>query len=685
VFDTVLVANRGEISVRVISTLKRLGIRSVAIFSDEDQGARHVREADDALRVGPAPAHQSYLNIERVLEAAVRAGAQAIHPGYGFLSENAAFVRACEQARIVFIGPSVESVEMMGDKIRAKAAVAAAGVAVVPGRAHAMMDDHELASAAQEAGYPVLVKPSAGGGGKGMRLVNSPDDLAAAIVSARRESAASFGDDTLFIERYVESPRHVEVQILADNFGNAIHLGERECSLQRRHQKVIEESPSPLMSEHSRRAITAAALRVGEVARYRGAGTVEFIVSSARPDEFFFMEMNTRLQVEHPVTEMVTNIDLVEQQLRVAAGERLSITQDDVQPRGHAVEARIYAEDPTRDFLPTGGDLLFLREPRGTGLRVDSSLVHGTHVGTIYDPLLAKVIAHGKDRGEALDRLERAVGDLVIFGVVTNTTFLRHLLANDDVRRGALDTNLIGRLLSEGGGRENLGKTSLLECAAGFAVAQLLRLENQVAGDSRFDVPDGWRIGEHATTTFSVVISESVALDVAVAGTWRDARVTVDGAGPSAPVRCLEWRRVSSEVVELFLSVRDRATRVLVGFEGPRTWIWQGGWTTRWRVVMPTRGGGESDTHDADVRSPMPGVVIHVSVQEGDDVSPGDALLVVEAMKMEHTLVAPHTGRVVGVFVNLGDQVVLDQVVARVTSIAAESSDVLVGSETPTE
>jgi acetyl-CoA/propionyl-CoA carboxylase biotin carboxyl carrier protein len=674
VFDTVLVANRGEIAVRIISTLRRMGVRSVAIYSDEDEGARHVREADHAVHVGPTPAHESYLNIERVLEAATRSGAQAVHPGYGFLSENAVFVRACEHAGVVFIGPSAESVEMMGDKIRAKTAVASAGVAVVPGRAHAAMDDHDLAQAAEEIGYPVLVKPSLGGGGKGMRLVRSPADLAPAIVSARRESAASFGDDSLFIERYLESPRHLEVQILADNFANAVHLGERECSLQRRHQKVIEEAPSPLLDEGSRRLLTTAALRVGEVAHYRGVGTVEFIVSSLRPDEFFFMEMNTRLQVEHPVTEMVTGLDLVEQQLRVAAGERLSFTQADVRLGGHALEARIYAEDPVRDFLPTGGDLLFLREPRGEGVRVDSSLLGGTRVGTTYDPMLAKVIAHGEDRVQALARLDQALGDLVTFGVVTNTTFLRHLLASDEVRRGALDTNLIARWL-EGAGNETRDGAELAACAAGFAVAQLLDRQRRSPGRSRFDVLDGWRVGEHATTRFSLVTSEAAHVTLAVSGTWRDARVQLDDHGALVSVRCLEWREVGENVVQLLLSVRGRTTGLLVAIDGPLTWISHRGATSWWRERPPQRGDEASDFHDGEVRSPMPGVVIHVAVQAGAAVSFGDPLLVVEAMKMEYSLRAPVSGEVEIVLVRPGDQVILDQVVARVRAGVAEDVD----------
>ncbi|NNN08757.1 MAG: ATP-grasp domain-containing protein [Acidimicrobiaceae bacterium] len=672
-FDTVLVANRGEIAVRVISTLRKMGIRSLAVYSDEDEGARHVREADLAIRLGPSTARESYLNIDRVLEAATRCAAQAVHPGYGFLSENADFVRACESAGVVFIGPSVESVQMMGDKIRAKAAVANAGVRVVPGRAQAGMDDDELRQVAQEIGYPVLVKPSAGGGGKGMRLVHSPEALADAVVSARRESAASFGDDTLFIERYIEDPRHLEVQILVDNFSHGVHLGERECSLQRRHQKVIEEAPSPLLSDQSRRDLTSAALRVGEVARYRGVGTVEFIVSSRRPDEFFFMEMNTRLQVEHPVTEMVTGLDLVEQQLRVAAGEELSFSQDDVRLRGHAIEARIYAEDPSRDFLPTGGELLFLREPLAEGVRVDSSLLARGHVGTTYDPMLAKVIAHGADRNQALDRLDQALGELVTFGVVTNTSFLRALLANADVRAGALDTNLIARFLEQG--TDTRTDEDLVECAGAFAVAHLLDRQRCSSGPSRFDVLDGWRLGEHASTHFDVQTSLAGPITLDIEGTWRELRLTMGEAAPALNVRCLESRPVARNVQELVLSVSGRTFIVLVTIEGALTWIAHRGSTSWWRVTPPRRSDETSVVHDGDLRSPMPGVVIHVGAKPGDAVSLGDALLVVEAMKMEYPLRAPLAGEVAELLVRVGDQVALDQVVARVRSLVIDESD----------
>ena len=665
-FDSVLVANRGEVAVRVITTLRRLGVRSVAVFSDEDRDARHVREADVALRLGPTPANESYLNIERVLDAVARSGASAVHPGYGFLAENADFVRACDDAGVVFIGPSADSVELMGDKIRAKAAVTAAGVVVVPGRAQAAMDDDELAAAAAEIGYPVLVKPSAGGGGKGMRLVSTAGDLKAAIASSRREARASFGDDTLFVERFVERPRHLEVQILADHHGNAVHLGERECSLQRRHQKVIEEAPSPLLDEATRERLCAAALRVGAVTHYRGVGTVEFIVSQSRPDEFYFMEMNTRLQVEHPVTEMVFGVDLVEQQLRVAAGERLSLTQDDLRCRGHAVEARVYAEDPSRDFVPTGGELLFLREPAAAGVRVDSSLVAGARVGISYDPMVAKVIAHGEDRDQALARLDGALGELVTLGVSTNTTFLRNLLADGDVRRGVLDTDLVARAIQGGAGGEREDGERLARRAAVVAVAHLLALAPRASRYSRFDVPDGWRVGAHASTTLAFVTPEAGAIELRVRGNFAAAQVAVGDDAEPIEVRGLEWAAVSTDVTSLLVDVGGRVTQSLVAARAEGTWLWQDGASTLWRPRGTARGGESHDAHDGEVRSPMPGVVIELNARPGGDVALGDTLVVVEAMKMEYALVAPFAGRVGEVLVTRGEQVVLDQVTVRV-------------------
>ena len=444
-FTRVLIANRGEIAVRVIRTLRAMGIESVAVYSDADASARHVAEADEAVRIGPAAARESYLSMEQVITAAVTSGAQAIHPGYGFLSENAAFASACADAGVVFIGPPASAITTMGDKINSRLTVAAAGVPVVPGCDTPGLGDAELIAAAADVGFPVMVKPSAGGGGKGMRVVRAADELPDALASARREAAGSFGNDTLFIERLIEQPRHIEIQVLADQHGNVVHFGERECSLQRRHQKIIEEAPSPMIGPALRARMGAQAVAVARACGYVGAGTVEMIVSSARPDEFFFLEMNTRLQVEHPVTEMVYGVDLVEWQLRVAAGEPLPWRQHELVPHGHTVETRVYAEDPANGFLPTGGTVLGVSEP--TGVRVDSGIAAGSVIGSDYDPMLAKVIAFAPDRALALARLDTALGDMTIDGVTTNIEFLRRLITQPDVTAGRLDTELIERVL----------------------------------------------------------------------------------------------------------------------------------------------------------------------------------------------------------------------------------------------
>ena len=435
-FDRVLVANRGEIAVRVIRTLRRLGIRSIAVYSDADADAPHVRLADEAVRIGPAPATESYLDPERIIAAALESGAEAVHPGYGFLSEHAGFAEACRDAGLVFVGPGIEALEVMGDKIRAKRHVEASGVPTVPGIADAALDDAALVAASASVGFPLLVKPSAGGGGKGMQVARDADELAAALPAARRIALAAFGDDTLLIERLIERPRHIEVQVLADAHGAVVHLGERECSLQRRHQKVIEESPSPLLDAATRSRIGQAACDAARSVDYLGAGTVEFLVSDAAPDEFFFIEMNTRLQVEHPVTELVTGIDLVEQQLRIAAGEPLAFSQQEIRLQGHAIEARVYAETPHRGFLPSTGAVLAWRAPAGEGVRVDAGIDEGLEITAHYDPMIAKVIAYGSDRAQALDRLDRALADTVVLGVDTNIAFLRRLLAEPAVQVG---------------------------------------------------------------------------------------------------------------------------------------------------------------------------------------------------------------------------------------------------------
>ena len=637
-FDTVLVANRGEIAVRVLRTLRRLGVRSVAVYSDADADAPHVALADVAVRIGPAPSAQSYLSIPAVIEAARDTGAQAIHPGYGFLSENTAFAAACDEAGITFVGPPAAAIEAMGDKIRAKQTVAKAGVPVVPGSDGAGLSDDDLTAAVEQIGYPVLLKPSAGGGGKGMREVHSREQLADAITSARREARGSFGDDTLLVERLVSTPRHIEIQVMADTHGNVIHLGERECSLQRRHQKIVEEAPSALLDETQRAAMGAAAVEAARAVGYTGAGTVEFIVEGDRADElaFYFMEMNTRLQVEHPVTEMVTGLDLVELQLRVAAGEPLPIGQEDVRLTGHAVEARVYAEDPAAGFLPTGGRILALHEPEGPGVRVDSGVAEGFVVGSDYDPMLAKVIAHGSDRAEAVRRLDAALRDTVLLGLDTNVGFLRALLADDDVRAARLDTGLVGR-------RGTAWTTSELpaDVLAATAAHAMLALEPAGPVVDPFDVPGGWRVGEPAWTTWQMLVSGHEPVVVRVRGRAAAAECVV---ADDPPIALRAHRRApGSRDLEVTL---DGVTRRYHCVHADDTlWIGRDGhaWGVREQAPLEAAATAE-DGAGGPVLSPMPGTVTVVEVTEGQHVSAGQRLVVVEAMKMEHVLTAPIDG-----------------------------------------
>ncbi|WP_225831950.1 acetyl/propionyl/methylcrotonyl-CoA carboxylase subunit alpha [Streptomyces sp. NK08204] len=632
-FDTVLVANRGEIAVRVIRTLRSLGVRSVAVFSDADADARHVREADTAVRIGPAPAAESYLSVERLLEAAARTGAQAVHPGYGFLAENAGFARACEEAGLVFIGPPADAIALMGDKIRAKETVKAAGVPVVPGSSGSGLSDAQLAEAAREIGTPVLLKPSAGGGGKGMRLVRDVEKLGEEIAAARREARASFGDDTLLVERWIDRPRHIEIQVLADGHGNVVHLGERECSLQRRHQKIIEEAPSVLLDEATRAAMGEAAVQAARSCGYRGAGTVEFIVPGGDPSQYYFMEMNTRLQVEHPVTELVTGLDLVEWQLRVAAGEPLGFAQEDVTLTGHAVEARICAEDPTRGFLPSGGTVLRLHEPEGDGVRTDSGLHEGTEVGSLYDPMLSKVIAYGPDRATALRKLRAALAETVTLGVPTNAGFLRRLLAHPAVVAGELDTGLVERVVDE------LVDTQVPEEV--YEAAAAVRLEALKPAPQGwtdpFSVPSGWRLG----------------------GT------------PKAPAFHLRLQDPVTYTPRGTHTVT--ADRVCVTLDGVRhtfhraaDWLGRDGDAWHVRDHDPVAASLSRSAHaGADsLTAPMPGTVTVVKVAVGDEVTAGQSLLVVEAMKMEHVISAPHAGTVAELDVTPGTTVAMDQVLA---------------------
>jgi acetyl-CoA/propionyl-CoA carboxylase biotin carboxyl carrier protein len=659
-FHTILVANRGEIAVRVIRTLRQLGIRSVAVYSDADAGARHVAEADTAVLIGPAPARQSYLNIPAIVDAARRTGAQAVHPGYGFLSENAEFAAALDAAGIVFIGPPASAIATMGDKITAKQTVAQFDVPVVPGIAEPGLTDEQLIAAAEGIGYPVLVKPSAGGGGKGMRMVERAQDLPAALAGARRESASAFGDDTLFIERFVLRPRHIEVQVLADNHGNIIHLGERECSLQRRHQKVIEEAPSPLLDAATRARIGAAACATARSVDYSGAGTVEFIVSADRPDEFFFMEMNTRLQVEHPVTEMVTGWDLVEWQVRIAAGEKLTAAQDDIEMRGHAVEARVYAEDAGRGFLPTGGDVLQVVEPNGPGVRVDSGLRAGTTVGSDYDPMLAKVIAHGADRSAALRGLDRALTGTAVLGVVTNIDFLRFLLADDDVQAGRLDTGLLDRRMPDFAPAE----AGDAEFIAAAAYRWLQRWA--AASDDLWSAPTGWRMGAHAPTRIRLAGGEKT-VHVGIIGYPDAATATVEDGQPVTLSAALQ-----GEV--LTVTVDGLRAEYLVAESDHQIWLAGGGAvTTLTEVREASVRADDAHAGDAELTSPMPGAVVAVNVADGATVTAGTVVVAVEAMKMEHSLTAPVDGTV-HLLVAVGDQVKVGQPLATVIATEGETT-----------
>jgi acetyl-CoA/propionyl-CoA carboxylase biotin carboxyl carrier protein len=660
-FDTVLVANRGEIAVRVIRTLRSMGVRSVAVYSAADAGALHTRVADVAVPIGPAPAAESYLSIDRVLDAAARSGAQAIHPGYGFLSENVEFARACEKAGIVFIGPPVAAIEAMADKIRAKQTVGAAGVPVVPGRSEPGMDDDAVAAAAVEAGFPVLLKPSAGGGGKGMRVVRSADELPDAIAGARREARGSFGDDTLLVERYVGNSRHIEVQVLGDTYGTVIHLGERECSLQRRHQKVIEEAPSPLLDPMRRARMGTAAVEAARAVGYTGAGTVEFIVDADRPDDFFFLEMNTRLQVEHPVTELVTGLDLVELQVRIAAGEPLPIEQGDVSLDGHAIEARVYAEDPARGFLPQAGTVLGLAEPDGPGIRVDSSLAVGSVVGTDYDPMLAKVIAWGPDRDTARARLIGALGRTAVLGVTTNTPFLRALLADPDVAAGRLDTGLIERR----GDALTLAQPPSAAVYAAAALYELLEAEPAGPVVDPWDVPDGWRLGEPAWTVRRLQAAGGEPVTVRVRGRAAAAQVWVGDGVALAAAAARDGDRLT-------VTLDGVTHRFAVVHAGGTLWLAAEGQVIALREHERLHAADSAAEGGGVVTAPMPGTVTVVQASVGDEVSAGTPLLVVEAMKMEHVLTAPVDGVVTALSVTAGQPVRLDEQVAVVTPSATE-------------
>jgi len=643
-FQKVLIANRGEIACRVLRSLHRLGIAGVAVYSDADAAAQHVKQADEAVRIGPPAAADSYLRIDAVIEAALARGAEAIHPGYGFLSENAAFADACAAAGLVFVGPPADAIRAMGSKSEAKAIMAEAGVPLVPGYHGAEQDPARLAEAAAEIGFPVLIKASAGGGGKGMRAVERAEDFAAALASAQREAKSAFGDARVLIERYLKKPRHVEVQVFADGHGQAVHLFERDCSLQRRHQKVLEEAPAPGLDEALREELGAASVRAAQAIGYRGAGTVEFIMEDGA---FYFMEMNTRLQVEHPVTELITGTDLVEWQLRVAAGEPLPMSQAALQEgrSGHAVEVRLYAEDPDRDFLPTTGRLDVLAFGDG-GIRVDSGVAEGDSILPFYDPMIAKLIAWGPDRKTAFQRLALGLERSTLAGCTTNLAFLRRLLRHPDVMAGQVDTGLIGREMAALGQAE-AASAETAACAA-FAL-----LQQETAGREETRDPwsarDGWRLNLPAFRSFTL-IEEPARHAVTLVQTG-------EGWSASLPEGPLPLRAVARQGPWLTLQAGSQSRRLAVAALGQNLWVDDGAAIRSFTLLTAEAEAAEEGGGDGLLVAPMPGKIVALSVEAGATVTAGQALLVLEAMKMEHAIVAPADGLVEGIRFGLGDLV----------------------------
>ncbi|SDU20101.1 acetyl/propionyl/methylcrotonyl-CoA carboxylase subunit alpha [Stappia sp. ES.058] len=631
--DSVLIANRGEIACRIIKTARRLGLRTIAVYSEADRNALHVRMADEAVAIGPSPSSESYLIGERILEAARQTGAAAIHPGYGFLSENAAFAQACQDAGIVFVGPSAAAIRAMGLKDGAKALMEKAGVPVVPGYHGDRQEPEFLKQKAYEIGYPVLIKAVAGGGGKGMRRVDKAIEFEAALASAQREAQSAFGDPRVLIEKFVLNPRHVEIQVFGDGKGHAVHLFERDCSAQRRHQKVMEEAPAPGMGDETRAAMGDAAVAAAKAVNYSGAGTIEFIADGSgalRPDGFWFMEMNTRLQVEHPVTEMVTGQDLVEWQLRVASGEGLPLSQDDIRLEGHAVEVRLYAEDPDSGFLPSTGTLDLLMLPEGEGIRIDSGVEAGGEISPFYDPMIAKIIAYAPTREAALDNLAHQFGVSWIAGPKNNLAFLAALVDHPEVRAGGFDTGLIDRDL------EMLTQGAVSQGTVSLAVAALLE-----GHDRSGPVQDtGWLDPFSMRDAFQLSGPRSVGVRVEVDGEAHDIQVA--------------WR--DGRAVPLGDADADESTGI-VSWAGGAVYALEGGRAVKVALIDQLARVADEAEGLAAIKAPMHGKVIAVDVAAGDTVAKGDRLAVVEAMKMEHAVVAPRDGTVETVFVEEGGQV----------------------------
>ena len=683
---SVLIANRGEIACRVIRTARRLGLRTIAVYSDADANALHVREADEAVRLGPAPARESYLDIDKVIAAAKLSGADAIHPGYGFLSENADFVAACEAAGIVFVGPPASAIAAMGDKASAKARMFKAGVPLVPGYHGEAQDDALLREEAGKIGYPVLLKASAGGGGKGMRVVESDSEFQAALDGCRRESRAAFGDERMLIEKYLTQPRHVEVQVFCDSQGNGVYLFERDCSVQRRHQKVLEEAPAPNLPPALRKAMGEAAVRAAQEIGYVGAGTVEFLLdaasetSSSEAAHFYFMEMNTRLQVEHPVTEMITGEDLVEWQLRVAAGLSLPKAQDALTLTGHAIEARLYAEDPDNDFLPATGKLERFRLDLNAGglapdrVRLDSGVEAGDDVSMHYDPMLAKLIVHGEDRGQALAEMDRALAALDVSGVTTNRRFLQRLVTHPDFIAARLDTRFIEHHHDDLFANEPVTDADI----ARAALVALDRLDRASDERSPWERSDGWRLNapQHVRLAFAEAEGTPpipvVATRSASHSTWQ---LSVNRNGEESNHYEGKLQRLDGDAVAITLDGHRRRllARTELSAGGETIILTAAGFESRLIWRRSDRVDHLSHEVEAKLSAPMHGTLVALLVEPGQPVEKGTPLVVVEAMKMEHTLSAPAAGAVEAFHFKVGDAVAQgDELLAFASAEATE-------------
>ncbi len=654
VFDKILIANRGEIACRIIGTARRLGIATVAVYSEADCDSLHVEMADEAVCIGPPPSTESYLAVERIVEACRSTGSDAVHPGYGFLSENSAFPQALAAAGVTFIGPPVAAVKAMGDKITSQRIAEEAGVDSIPGHLETLSDADEAVRIARSIGYPVMLKASAGGGGKGMRIANDDDACRSGFERARSEASSSFGDDRIFVEKFITQPRHIEIQILADTHGNVIHLGERECSIQRRHQKVIEEAPSPLVDSEMRAAMGTQAVALARFVDYHSAGTVEFIVGADH--SFYFLEMNTRLQVEHPITEAVTGLDLVELMIRIAAGEPLEIKQSEVKMDGWAIESRLYAEDPQRGFLPSCGRLVRYQPPHGRGVRLDSGVREGGEVPIYYDPLIAKLITHADDRPAAIARMRRALDEFYLRGISHNAHFLAAVINNPRFADGRLSTNFIAEEFADGYDSRKMDgdEWRKLVCVAVSVHQRLRRRARGISGRmsaGALDAPRDW-----------VVTHNDKRSAVTITHADDNGEVVVDGAPIEVETQWVPGARLFKGTIDNeFVCVQ--VERAGVGYRlamagivveimvlSPRT--------AALYALMPVKEAAGSSQF---LRAPMPGLLVSVAVQSGDEVDPGQELVVVEAMKMENVLRADEQRKVASVLVSPGESVSVDQ------------------------